>query len=104
MRGDEAAPPVVHIVDDDAAVRTALDSLFRSVGLATHLFGSAQEFLQSGHAQAAGCLVLDIRLPGLSGLDFQDRLATAGVRMPVILMTGHGDIAGHEGRRHRLPD
>jgi len=84
--------PAVHIVDDDADVRTALDSLFRSVGLTTRHYGSAQEFLQSGHAQAAGCLVLDIRLPGLSGLDFQERLAAAGVRMPVVLMTGHGDI------------
>ncbi len=84
--------PVVHVVDDDAALRAALDSLFRSVGLATRLFGSAQEFLQSGQAEAAGCLVLDIRLPGLSGLDFQAKLAEANVRMPVILMTGHGDI------------
>jgi FixJ family two-component response regulator len=84
--------PVVHIVDDDPALRAALDSLFRSVGLATRLFGSAQEFLQSGQAEASGCLVLDIRLPGLSGLDFQARLAEANVRMPVILMTGHGDI------------
>jgi len=84
--------PVVHIVDDDPALRAALDSLFRSVGLATRLFGSAQEFLQSGQVEAAGCLVLDIRLPGLSGLDFQARLAEANVRMPVILMTGHGDI------------
>ena len=92
VEGGETAAPAVHIVDDDADVRAALDSLFRSVGLKTSLFGSAQEFLQSGQAQAAGCLVLDIRLPGLSGLDFQDRLATAGVRMPVILMTGHGDI------------
>lgn len=84
--------PVVHIVDDDPALRAALDSLFRSVGLATRLFGSAQEFIQSGQAEASGCLVLDIRLPGLSGLDFQARLAEANVRMPVILMTGHGDI------------
>jgi FixJ family two-component response regulator len=87
-----AEVPTVHIVDDDSAIRTALDSLFRSVGHSTRLFGSAQEFLQSGHTSAAGCLVLDIRLPGLSGLDFQDRLAGAGVHMPVILMTGHGDI------------
>jgi FixJ family two-component response regulator len=84
--------PAVHVVDDDADVRLALDSLFRSVGLPTRLYGSAQEFLQSGQTQSAGCLVLDIRLPGLSGLDFQERLAAAGVRMPVILMTGHGDI------------
>jgi FixJ family two-component response regulator len=83
---------VVHIVDDDAGLRTALDSLFRSVGHATRLFGSAAEFMESGAARAAGCLVLDIRLPGVSGLDFQGQLAEAGVAMPVILMTGHGDI------------
>ena len=82
----------VHIVDDDASLRDALSSLFRSVGLETRSFGNAQEFLQSGHAQDAGCLVLDVRLPGLSGLDFQDKLAAADIRMPIVLMTGHGDI------------
>ncbi len=82
----------VHIVDDDASLREALSSLFRSVGLETKAFGNAQEFLTSGHAQAAGCLVLDVRLPGLSGLDFQDKLAAADIRMPIVLMTGHGDI------------
>lgn len=82
----------VHIVDDDAALREALDSLFRSVGLETRLFANAQAFFDSGLAHEAGCLVLDVRLPGLSGLDFQDKLASADVRMPVVLMTGHGDI------------
>lgn len=82
----------VHIVDDDAALREALDSLFRSVGLETRLFANAQAFLESGLANEAGCLVLDVRLPGLSGLDFQDKLAAADVRMPIVLMTGHGDI------------
>ncbi|ADG10541.1 response regulator transcription factor [Caulobacter segnis] len=82
----------VHIVDDDAALREALDSLFRSVGLETRLFANAQAFLESGAAQEAGCLVLDVRLPGLSGLDFQEKLAAADVRMPIVLMTGHGDI------------
>ncbi|RRN65180.1 response regulator transcription factor [Caulobacter sp. 602-1] len=82
----------VHIVDDDGALREALDSLFRSVGLETKAFGNAQEFLQSGHAHDAGCLVLDVRLPGLSGLDFQEKLAAADIRMPIVLMTGHGDI------------
>jgi FixJ family two-component response regulator len=86
------ASPTVHIVDDDPALRSALDSLFRSVGLDTALFGSAGEFLQSGASASAGCLVLDVRLPGVSGLDFQAQLASAGVRMPVVLMTGHGDI------------
>jgi FixJ family two-component response regulator len=83
---------VVHVVDDDAGLRLALDSLFRSVGYATRLFGSAAEFMESGAAQASGCLVLDVRLPGVSGLDFQGQLAEAGVAMPVVLMTGHGDI------------
>lgn len=83
---------IVHVVDDDPALRAALDSLFRSVGYETRLFGAAQEFMQSGQAQAAGCLVLDVRLPGLSGLDFQAQLAASDIRMPVVLMTGHGDI------------
>lgn len=86
------ASPVVHIVDDDASLREALDSLFRSVGLETQQFASAQDFLQSGRASAEGCLVLDIRLPGINGLDFQAQLTASGVTMPVVLMTGHGDI------------
>jgi FixJ family two-component response regulator len=86
---DDAA---VHIVDDDEGLREAIDGLFRSVGYRTFTFGSATEFLASGRARSAGCLVLDVRLPGLSGLDLQDQLAEAGVTMPVILMTGHGDI------------
>ncbi len=83
---------LVHIVDDDASLRDALDSLFRSVGLETRQFGSAAEFLASEAADIPGCLVLDVRLPGVSGLDFQDQLAAQGVRLPVVLMTGHGDI------------
>ncbi|WP_458098324.1 response regulator transcription factor [Roseomonas sp. WA12] len=92
------APPspegvqAVHVVDDDLGLRQALDSLFRSVGYRTRLYGSAAEFLDSGDARAAGCLVLDVRLPGLSGLDLQGQLNEAGVTMPVVLMTGHGDI------------
>ncbi len=85
--------PFVHVVDDDASLRAALDSLFRSVGLATRLYGSAQEFLDTPRADAPGCLVLDVRLPGLSGLDFQAKLGETDIRMPVIVMTGHGDIA-----------
>jgi len=84
--------PTVHIVDDDGPLREALDSLFRSVGLDTRLFGNAQDFFRSGHAHDAGCLVLDVRLPGVSGLDFQAQLNAADIRMPVVLMTGHGDI------------
>lgn len=86
------APATVHVVDDDAGLRTALDGLFRSVGYRTRLFGSAAEFLEAGVAGSEGCLVLDVRLPGISGLDFQAQLAAADNHMPVILMTGHGDI------------
>ncbi|MCW5732836.1 MAG: response regulator transcription factor [Enhydrobacter sp.] len=82
----------IHIVDDDAGLRVALDGLFRSVGYRTRLFGSAAEFMASNATEAAGCLVLDVRLPDISGLDFQRQLSDAGIAMPVILMTGHGDI------------
>lgn len=92
MVTSDADVPAVHVVDDDAGLRTALDSLFRSMGYPTRLYGSAAEFMASGAADGAGCLVLDIRLPGTSGLDFQQQLADAGATMPVILMTGHGDI------------
>jgi FixJ family two-component response regulator len=89
---DAAETPLVHVIDDDASLRAALDSLFRSVGLATRLYGSAQDFLDAPRADAPGCMVLDVRLPGLSGLDFQAMLGETDVRMPVIVMTGHGDI------------
>jgi FixJ family two-component response regulator len=82
----------IHIVDDDAGLRLALDGLFRSVGYRTRLFGSAAAFIASGAPGSAGCLVLDVRLPDISGLDFQRQLTDAGIAMPVILMTGHGDI------------
>ncbi len=84
--------PTIVVVDDDASVRDALSSLFRSVGLKVELFGSAQELLQGKLPAGASCLVLDIRLPGVSGLDFQTQLATLNVAVPVIFMTGHGDI------------
>jgi FixJ family two-component response regulator len=84
--------PVVHVVDDDPAMRAALDSLFRSVGYTTFTYSSAADFMNAGQAEAAGCLVLDVRLPGKNGLEFQEQLASAGITMPVILMTGHGDI------------
>jgi FixJ family two-component response regulator len=83
---------IVHVVDDDASLRAALDSLFRSTGLGTRLYGSTDEFLSEALTDQAGCLVLDVRLPGVSGLDFQAQLADLGVRLPVVLMTGHGDI------------
>jgi FixJ family two-component response regulator len=83
---------VVFVVDDDVAMRETLSSLFRSVGLQVELFGSAREFAQMKMPDAASCLVLDIRLPGVSGLDFQTELARAGICIPIIFMTGHGDI------------
>ncbi len=83
---------IVHIVDDDDAVRRALDSLFRSVGLQTRDYGSVREFLDAKSNDCTGCLVLDVRLPGISGLEFQQQLAELGIRLPVIMMTGHGDI------------
>ena len=84
--------PVVHVVDDDAPLGAALDSLFRSIGLETRTYGSAQAFLDAKKPDAPGCLVLDVRLPGVSGLDFQAQLDELGIGLPVILMTGHGDI------------
>jgi FixJ family two-component response regulator len=84
--------PAVFVVDDDASIREALDGLFRSIGLQAKTFGSAAEFLQHKLPDAPSCLVLDVRLPGLSGLDFQAELAAAGLHIPIIFMTGHGDI------------
>jgi len=83
---------VVHIVDDDESLRRALDSLFRSVDLGTKTYGSAREFLETKRDDRPGCLVLDVRLPGISGLEFQEQLAGHGVHLPVVLITGHGDI------------
>jgi FixJ family two-component response regulator len=83
---------VVHVIDDDDSLRRALDRLFRSVGLQTLTYGSVREFLDAGVADRVGCIVLDVRLPGMSGLDFQAQLAALGIRLPVVLMTGHGDI------------
>jgi FixJ family two-component response regulator len=87
-----AAEPIVFVIDDDLAMRTTLSSLFRSMGLRVELFGSAQEFAQIKMPDVASCLVLDIRLPGVSGLDFQAKLAEADIRIPIIFMTGYGDI------------
>jgi RNA polymerase sigma factor (sigma-70 family) len=83
---------IVFVVDDDASVREALKRLLRSVGLQVELFGSAQEFLQGKRPDVPSCLVLDIRLPGISGLDFQSKLAEANISIPIIFITGHGDI------------
>jgi FixJ family two-component response regulator len=86
------AQSIVFVVDDDASLRDALSSLLRSVGLQVALFGSAADFLKSGLPDAVSCMVLDIRLPGVSGLDFQSELAKAGIHIPIIFITGHGDI------------
>lgn len=82
----------VYIVDDDASLRAALDTLFRSIGLQTRQFGDARSFLDAAVAERPACLLLDIRLPELNGLDFQASLADRGIHLPVVLMTGHGDI------------
>jgi FixJ family two-component response regulator len=83
---------VVHVVDDDASLRGALESLFESVGLATQAYGAASDFLNASVADQPGCIVIDIRLPDMSGLEFQAQLTRMGVRLPVIMITGYGDI------------
>jgi FixJ family two-component response regulator len=83
---------LVFVIDDDASMRTSLSSLFRSVGLKVEVFDSASDFLKTGRPDAASCLVLDVRLPGVSGLDFQGELAKANIRIPIVFITGHGDI------------
>src|ERR1700676_2717908 len=83
---------ILLVVEDDASMRRALSNLFQSVGLEVELFGSASEMLQSKLPDVASCLVLDVRLPGLSGLDFQSELAKANIHIPIIFMSGHGDI------------
>jgi FixJ family two-component response regulator len=87
-----AATVTVFVVDDDGSVRDAIGSLIRSVGLHAQLFASAQDFLGSPKPHAPACLVLDVRMPGLSGLDCQRQLSEAGFHIPIIFMTGHGDI------------
>lgn len=83
---------IVFVIDDDASVRESLASLFRSVGLQVKAFASATEFLQSRRPDCPSCLVLDVRLPGLSGLDFQTELIKANINVPIVFMTGYGDI------------
>lgn len=89
---EESGEPVVLVVDDDKSMREALKRLFRSVGLRVKVFGSTSELMRSTLPNVASCLVLDIRLPEVSGLDFQVDLAAAGIQIPIIFMTGHGDI------------
>jgi FixJ family two-component response regulator len=83
---------VVHVVEDDASLCAALESLFGSIGLVARTYRSAREFLNSGLTEAAGCIVIDIRLPDMNGLEFQAQLTRMGVRLPVVMMTGYGDI------------
>jgi FixJ family two-component response regulator len=84
--------PMVFVVDDDDLVRASIQGMLKSVGLRSETFGTAQEFLQSNRTDGPSCLVLDVRLPGINGLDFQRQLANVGIRIPIIFITGHGDI------------
>ena len=87
-----AGDPTVFVIDDDDLVRAAIQGLLRSVGLRAETFGTTQQFLSSKRLDGPSCLVLDVRLPGVNGLDFQQQLADSGVRIPIIFITGHGDI------------
>jgi FixJ family two-component response regulator len=96
MLSQQKPPPeneaLVFVVDDDAGMRASLQTLLRSVGLRVSAFGSAAEFLASRLPDAPSCLILDVRLPGVSGLDFQAELARANIHVPIVFITGHGDI------------
>ena len=87
-----ANSPTVFVIDDDDLVRAAIQGMLRSVGLRSETFGATQEFLRSKRPDGPSCLVLDVRLPGVNGLDFQHELTEAGIRIPIIFITGHGDI------------
>src|SRR6266850_901184 len=87
-----AVAPTVFVIDDDALVRAAIQGMLKSVGLRSETFGTPHDFLRSARPDGPSCLVLDVRLPGVNGLDFQQELANAGVLIPIIFITGHGDI------------
>jgi FixJ family two-component response regulator len=87
-----AALPTVFVVDDDDLVRAAIEGMLKSVGLVSQTFGTTEEFMRCKRPNGPSCLVLDVRLPGVSGLDFQRELVDAGFRIPIIFITGHGDI------------
>jgi FixJ family two-component response regulator len=91
MRAADA--PRVYIIDDDAEVRASIQGLLKSVGLTSETFGAAEEFLRSKRPDGPSCLILDVSLPGVSGLDFQRQLGDAGIQIPIIFITGHGDIS-----------
>jgi FixJ family two-component response regulator len=92
MEAKRELEQIVFVVDDDQSMRAALTNLFRSMAFDVRVFGSAAELLASQLPEIASCLVLDIRLPGVNGLEFQDALAKAGIHIPIVFMTGHGDI------------
>ncbi len=87
-----APAATVFVIDDDASMRAAIEGMLKSVGLHSETFGTAQDFLRRKRPDGPSCLVLDVRLPGVSGLDFQRQLADVGLRIPIIFITGHGDI------------
>ena len=91
--------PLIAVVDDDEAIREAIQSLIRSVGLRAAVFASAEDFLHAGQLQATACLIVDVRMPGMSGLELQERLATANRSIPTIFITAHG---GEEARERAL--
>ena len=92
MRNVTNEKPLVHVVDDDASMRSALEGLFESVGLQTQTYATAKDFLSANISDRPGCIVLDVRLPDMNGLEFQGRLTQIGVGIPVVMMTGFGDI------------
>ncbi len=92
IEAEEQTTPIVYIVDDDQSVRASLEDLLSSVGLRAISFPSAQYFMAAARPDVTSCLVLDVRMPGVSGLDFQDELAKSGIEIPIIFITAHGDI------------
>jgi FixJ family two-component response regulator len=92
VTGSAEQPPAIVVIDDDASMRKALDNLFKSVGFEVELFSSPQEFLQSDRPDRPGCIVLDVRFPGRSGLDMQRDMAAGPAQLPIIFITGYGDI------------
>jgi FixJ family two-component response regulator len=93
MSGQSSDRAVVHVVDDDTSIRAALESLFDSVGLGTQGYETAHDFLRRAAADTPGCIVIDVRLPDMNGLEFQTRLSDLGIRLPVVMITGFGDIS-----------
>jgi FixJ family two-component response regulator len=92
MPGQANEMAIVHVIDDDSSIRQALEGLFDSVGLEAQTYPTARDFLTASLTNRPGCIVIDVRLPDMNGLDFQAKLTEVGVRLPVVMMTGHGDI------------